>query len=98
MKYLTFILISSFMASASWGSFKGIESDLNQERLAGHTRPCCNFALDVLQSPEVLDPSTLGTHSYRRKNKKQEAFGMAYTCNGGFIDVAHDCVRKVSIS
>lgn len=61
--------------------------------IAGFTRPCCTFGMDVLGKmvgvTGVADLSNLGNHSFARDNRGKDTVGLLYTCAAGFVDVSH---------
>jgi hypothetical protein len=62
-------------------------------------RPCCAFGYDLRTRVgeadlsatigNVFDPSQIGKHSYLATSLPEEINGLAYSCRGGFIDLAH---------
>ncbi|MBL7714421.1 MAG: DUF4056 domain-containing protein [Bdellovibrionales bacterium] len=86
-------------APIAFANTDGIDRSL---QIRKYSRPCCGFLTGGLAErmgfSGFVDPAKLGPHDFgalnKKKNKKdktapKEKFGMVFTCNGGFVDVAH---------
>jgi len=85
------ILLVSYTAKAS---SEGLSSNtLANYPIAGLSRPCCTFGIDVLGAvvgvSGVVDKTNLGSHSFARDNGVKDSVGLLYTCSAGFVDVSH---------
>lgn len=96
--YLSSFAILLF-ALPAFASLEGIDrATLEKYKVAGHSRPCCNFALsyvtDALGVSKLIGPESLGHHQFApnlilNRSRPRENFGVAYTCRAGFVDIAH---------
>jgi hypothetical protein len=57
-------------------------------------RPCCAFGHDIKLAlgasiANIIDPASIGKHSYQDASHPNEQWGIVYTCKGGFVDLGH---------
>lgn len=87
MKICIFFFLSLAIGHSIASSI-GIQSKLKDMQITDYSRPCCNFAQDLILAPPILGINDLGLHSFQEKSNS-ERYGVIYTCRGGFIDIAH---------